>query len=113
MRARLDSVFSKDLAGGARTNWKQSARTAVLDVDLGDTRRFSIADFREDIMQGQTVASYALEREQGNAWQTICEGTTIGFRRLDRFDPVEARRIRLTIREAVDTPKQVRLSLFA
>jgi hypothetical protein len=43
----------------------------------------------------------------------VCEGTTIGFRKLDRFDPVEARRLRLTVRDATDTPRQIRFSLFA
>jgi alpha-L-fucosidase len=113
MRSRLDSDFSKDLAAGARTSWKPADRTAVLDIDLGDTRRFSIADLREDVTQGQTIASYALEREQDGRWQTVSEGMTIGFRKLDRFAPVDARRLRLTVRDAVDAPREVRVSLFA
>jgi len=113
LRARLDSTFSKDLAAGARTSWKSAGRSAVLDVDLGDTGRFSIADLREDITQGQTIARYVLERERDGVWQPVCEGTTIGYRKLDRFEPVDARRVRVTIRDAVDTPAEIRISLFA
>ena len=113
MRAKLDSLFSNNVGAATRTSWRPSAKGGVLDIDLGDTRRFSIADLREDIRQGQTVASYVLEREREGAWQAVCEGTTIGYRKLDRFDAVEARRLRLTIREAVDLPRGVSFSLYA
>jgi alpha-L-fucosidase len=81
-------------------------------MDLGVTVRFSIADLSEDITNGQTVASYVLERDHNGKLVPISEGTTIGFRKLDRFDPVEAQRLRLTIREAVDTPRRVSLALY-
>ena len=113
MRAKLGALFSQNVGGSTRTSWKPSAHGGVLDIDLGDTRRFSIADLREDIRQGQTIASYVLERERNGAWQPVCEGTTIGYRKLDRFEPVEARRLRLTIRDAVDMPRAVSFSLFA
>jgi alpha-L-fucosidase len=110
MRARLNSIFERDIATGARTVWNPTERT--LDLDLGATRRFSIADLSEDITSGQIVASYVLEREDKGKLVPVCEGTTIGFRKLDRFEPVEAQRLRLTIREAIDAPRRVTLALF-
>src|SRR5690349_8514661 len=74
MRSRLDSLFSKDLIRGARGSWLQADRSAILDVVLGEPRRFSIADFREDITKGQTVESYVLEREKDGAWLPVCDG---------------------------------------
>jgi alpha-L-fucosidase len=74
--------------------------------------RFSIADLREDVSGGQTVSSYLLEREGARGLVPVCEGTTIGFRKLERFAAVEAQRLRLTIRDAVDAPRGISLGLF-
>jgi alpha-L-fucosidase len=113
MRARLDSMFGNDLAKGVSVAWRPNGdRQATAELDLGNVKTIAVSDLREDVTQGQTIARYALEGERDGTWRTISEGTTIGFRKLDRFDPVEVRRIRLTIREAVDTPRPVRIALF-
>ena len=114
MRAQLDRTFSKDFAAGITPSWRTSGeRSAVIELDLGDVRTIGIADLREDITEGQVVASYALEGERDGAWRTLSEGTTIGFRKLDRFDSAVVRRVRLTIRDAADTPRPVRIALYA
>ena len=59
------------------------------------------------------MARYRLEASDGGQWRTLARGTTIGFRKLDRFDPVAARRVRLTIEEAVDTPQPVSIGIYA
>jgi alpha-L-fucosidase len=110
LRSRLDSIFDRDIATGVRTFWSAADRT--LNVDLGRTMRFSIADLREDVSGGQTVSSYLLEREGARGLVPVCEGTTIGFRKLERFAAVEAQRLRLTIRDAVDAPRGISLGLF-
>jgi alpha-L-fucosidase len=113
MRARLDTMFANDLAKGASVAWRPNGdRQATAELDLSDVKTIAISDLREDVTQGQTIARYTLEGERDGSWRTLSEGTTIGFRKLDRFDPIEVRRIRLTIREAVDTPRPVRISLF-
>jgi alpha-L-fucosidase len=114
MRERLTAIFREDLAAGRRTAWRPTGeRHAALEVDLGRTVTIGIADLREDIERGQVIARYLLEGSDGGGWQTLARGTTIGFRKLDRFAPVAVRRVRLLIEDAVDTPRPVRLGLFA
>ncbi|MBI4558651.1 MAG: alpha-L-fucosidase, partial [Candidatus Hydrogenedentes bacterium] len=53
---------------------------------------------------GQRVEEYALEVWDGSAWKSVSTGTTIGHKRLDRFSPVTADKVRLVIRKALACP---------
>ena len=112
MRERLTALFAADVTAGRRAVWRRTgARSAVLDVDLGRPVEVSIADMREDIAHGQLVARYSLSGSDGGAWQTLSSGTTIGYRKLDRFGPVRVRGVKLYIEEALAPPRPVRLAL--
>ncbi|HKN65408.1 MAG TPA: alpha-L-fucosidase [Gemmatimonadaceae bacterium] len=112
-RRRLTSLFAEDLAAGRRASWRPTGnRTAVLEIDVGRSRKVAIADLREDVARGQRVARYTLTGSDGGAWQPLARGTTIGFRRLVRFTPTAIRRVRLTIEDAVATPARVALGLY-
>jgi alpha-L-fucosidase len=114
MRARLEAMFAIDIAAGAEIMWQpRGERQATVELDLREPRTIAVADLAEDVTQGQVVARYALEGQHDGAWQTLSEGTTIGFRKLDRFDPISVRRVRLTIADAVDAPRPVRIGLYA
>jgi alpha-L-fucosidase len=113
MRTTLDGLFARDLAAGHRMTWKVSGRTATGELDLGHATSIGIVDLAEDITHGQVVARYAVESSDGGSWRTISRGTTIGYRKLDRFAPVTARHIRLRIDDAADKPRRVRLRLHS
>ena len=113
MRRRLTDIFADDLAASRTARWRTTGnRSAILDVDLGEPRTVSLADLREDVTHGQAVARYALAGSNGGAWQALAHGTTIGFRKLDRFPPTIVRRIRLTIEDAVAPPRRVAIRLY-
>ncbi len=113
MRTTLDGLFTRDVAAGHRMTWKVSGRTATGELDLGHATSIGIVDLAEDIMHGQVVARYAVEGSDGGSWRTLSRGTTIGYRKLDRFAPVTARHIRLRIDDAADKPRRVRLRLHS
>jgi alpha-L-fucosidase len=113
MRARLQAMFAIDIAASANVVWQPGTnRQATMELDLRAPKTIAIVDLSEDVRQGQVVARYVLEGEREGTWTTLSEGTTIGFRKLDRFDPVVVRRVRLTIADAVETPRPVRVGLF-
>ena len=113
-RSRLTNLFAHDLAAGRASRWRSTAnRTATLDIDLGTSRTIAIADLREDVAHGQAVGRFTLSGSNGGAWQALARGTTIGVRRLARFDPTEVRRVRLSIDDAVAPPRRVALGLYA
>jgi alpha-L-fucosidase len=113
MRARLTAMFGQDLAAGRLPTWRRTgARTAELELDLGRTVTVSIADLRENITRGQVVAGYTLEGWAGGGWQRLSRGSTIGYRKLDRFPPMRVRALRLYIEDALDAPHPVALTLY-
>jgi alpha-L-fucosidase len=73
----------------------------------------SIADLREDITHGQVVSRYTLTGSNGGSWTTLARGTTIGFRKLDRFPPARVRRLRVTIEDAVAVPRPLGVAFYS
>lgn len=113
MRSALDSMFADDLIAGRAPKWTSTgARSARLDIDFGKDVTFSLADLREDVTRGQIISRYALAAETASGLRTLASGTTIGFRHVDRFDRVTARRVHLSV-DTLDAPLQVRLALYA
>jgi alpha-L-fucosidase len=112
LRGRLTALFASDLMGRKATWQLTGARAAAETAELGGLVTVGLADLREDIQKGQLVARYVLEGSDGGPWQTLSQGTTIGYRKLDRFEPVAVRRVRLRIENAVAVPRPVQLRLF-
>jgi alpha-L-fucosidase len=97
LRARLDALFAENQFAG---------------VNQGRRATVSVADLRENIASGQSVARYALEGRVAGTWRVLSRGTTIGYRRLDRFEPVSVSGVRLTVEDAVGEAGPVRIALY-
>ena len=114
MRERLETLFHEDLAANRPVERHSTgAGSAIVEIDVGRLVAVGIADLREDISRGQVVARYTLEGADAGAWQTLARGTTIGYRKLDRFAPVKVRRVRLVIDEVAAPQQPVRIGLYA
>jgi alpha-L-fucosidase len=105
------SRLAVDLASGARVTWQTDWRAA--DIDLGRIATVSIARLEEDITHGQVVAAYSLLGSDGGPWRMLSHGTTIGYARIDRFEPAGVRRVRLVIDDAVAPPVKITVKLYA
>jgi len=108
-RAILDETFKNNLA-------KNNANTKLTDKKLSTyvtlktneplvinyTQKvtFDRAMFQENIATGQRVTEALFEYWDGSSWQTISSFTTIGHKRLLRFDPVTTSKIRFTVIKA-------------
>ena len=59
----------------------------------------------EDIREGQRVRAYKVEGlVPDGGWKTLCEGTSVGHKRIQMFDPVVVAKLRFTVTEAADRP---------
>jgi alpha-L-fucosidase len=114
MRARLDALFAHDVAAKRRPDLRATAEhAATLEIDLGGDEAIALADLREDIARGQVVARYTLEGQvAGGEWRTLASGTTIGYRKLDRFAPATVRRVRLRVDDAIAPAAAMSVRLF-
>jgi len=137
MRKALDRIFRHDLALGCEVIADSAAAdhpaSRVVDGDLdtfwtpasGATRaslelRWSAfhpvhtVSLRESISWGQRIAEYEIDlQDRSGHWITVSRGTTIGCRKLDRFDPVEASSLRLRILSSLAEPALTAVEIFA
>lgn len=75
-----------------------SIQEARIDIEFKEDTRFNRLLLQEYIPLGQRVFSFTFEAEQDGAFEKIAEGTTVGYKRVLRFDPVETTRARLTLK---------------
>jgi alpha-L-fucosidase len=66
----------------------------------------------EWLVDGQKIQKYAIQVAEGATWKTVCYGTTIGHKKIDRFPRVIACRVRLNILTASSTPRIREFQLF-
>lgn len=72
--------------------------TPNLTITFSRPVTFDIFDIREYIRLGQRIEKFTIEVEEDGKWKKIHEGTSVGSRRLVRFDqPVTAQKLRLNI----------------
>ncbi len=114
MRTYLDGLFAEDLSEGRPPSWTRTGtHTAVAEVDLGHAVPVGLVDLAEGISRGQSVASWTVEGADRGPWVTLASGSTVGYRRLERFGPTAVRRVRLTLTDAFGAPPRVRIGLYA
>jgi len=97
MRERLDTLLGTDLM-------KQRALLPNIPV--------SIVSLREDITRGQSVARYEVLGSNGGAWFSLSRGTTIGYRKLDRFPPTRLTNVRLLFPEVLRSGGPLTMELY-
>ena len=97
-----------------RSLWRDNGGgTTLAEVDLGRTVEVGITDLREDIEHGQVIARYRVDGLTQSGWKALSRGTTIGYRKLDRFAKTPVRRVRVTIEAAVEAPRPIAIGVYA
>ena len=102
-----------DLANGRRVRWRRAGpRTAEARLDFARAERVGLVRLEEDIAGGQDVARYRVEGTDGRRWSLLSRGKTIGYRKVDRVEPVEVRGLRVVIEDAVAPPRSLRIGAY-
>ena len=123
---RLREVFSKELAcrGTITPGWEplldpdlEEVRAAEellpqIRVDFREPVRFDCILLREAIELGHRVRGFRAEALTQEGWQTLLEGKCMGFCRAERFSPVTAQAVRLTVTDAAAPPVLRSLELY-
>jgi alpha-L-fucosidase len=121
-RAR-DREFRRRLAVRAASGMENAANAVdgkpetfasgqTLRLDFGAPRTFDRVLLAEAIGHGQRVKSFEVRVEEGGAWRTVAEGTTINRKRLLRISPQRARRVEVVVRDAKATPRLSEVAFF-
>ena len=142
LKARLDATFAHDLArkaaasatttrsskasaarfsaqcvidNDAATYWAtdDAVHSGTLTLTLAAPASVGIVRVDEHIELGQRVAKFHVDALCAGTWKTVAGGTTIGARRILRFDAVQAAAIRIVIDEALAAPCIAAVQVFA
>ena len=123
-RAILDREFKTNLAEAAEVNasvdrgrqfsasnvndnnkesyWatEDDVNTGSLEINFDEEKEVRYVMIQEYIQLGQRVKQFTVEIWKGNAWQQIAKGTTIGYKRILKVDPVQTEKIRINITDS-------------
>lgn len=67
---------------------------------------------QEDIQFGERIRSYQVKVKVDGKWKTVCEGSSVGNKRIESFEPVETDAVRLDIKGCLDTPVVTNFSVY-
>jgi len=139
LRQRLDAIFAKDLAVGAKVTasnvrgndqafaaqnvlsgkgkkyWStdDAVTTPELVLDLSRPKTFNVVSLREYLPLGQRIEAFALDQWQTGQWVQFAAGTSIGSHRLWRGENITTEKVRLRITQAPVCPALAEIGLFA
>lgn len=129
-RTMLDNAFSTNLAKHAKvmsnvfrgkdptydgsnvtdedndTFWStdDDVTSGTLEIDLGNSQTVTYIALQEYIRLGQRVRKFGVDILRDDDWIPVAEGTTIGYKRILRIDPVETEWVRIRIESARACP---------
>lgn len=97
---------SNAVDGNPDTYWatEDEKTTGTLEVDLETPVRFNVSMIQEYIPLSQRVEAYSIQAWDGQGWKAIVQGTTIGHKKLDRFQDITTNKVRLNIQKSLAPP---------
>ncbi len=84
----------------------------VIEISLNENKIVDIFKISENINLGQRVKKFRLQALVDDIWVTIEEGTTIGSKRLIKFDPIDIKKLKFTIIESKDIPMISEIGIY-
>ncbi|WP_315043463.1 alpha-L-fucosidase [Capnocytophaga sputigena] len=104
----------KTIDNDKNTYWATDEGVTKASIDINFTKPTTFNRFmaQEYIPLGQRVKKFKLEYQKDRKWETIDEQTTIGYKRLLRFPPVTATKVRFTILDAKASPLISNIGLY-
>lgn len=109
-----DNAFPKKSLFGEENFWSEEEGSSFSTIEfmLQHTLSFNVVMLQEEIRAGQRIEKFHLDFWNGVDWQKFAEGTTVGYKRLLRCDPVKTDRVRLVIEESRLNPTLSNFGLF-
>lgn len=93
---------------------QEGLTSGYLTLDLGSSQAtFNVIMLQEAVHMGQRVRRYHVDVMQGGDWETAVVGTTVGYKKLDRFNKqMQSQFVRIYVDDARGTPLVAAVGLF-
>jgi alpha-L-fucosidase len=103
---RINAMFGSPVAE------TQGEGTRFLLKIEGGPKTVNHVIIMEDITRGERIRKYTVEAFVDNRWTRVCEGISVGHKRIQRFDSVEANKVRLSVDSSVASPVIRKLAVY-
>jgi alpha-L-fucosidase len=109
-----DYAAFKTIDGDKNTYWStdDGITDATLTVIFNEPTSFNRFLVQEYIQLGQRVQQFSLEAEINGSWEKIAEETTIGYKRILRFETVIADKVRFRVLKAKGSPVIATMEMY-
>ena len=96
------------------TYWATDDSTIIasIEFELMREEEFNCFEIQEYIQLGQRVSSFSVDVFENNEWKTVVKSSTIGYKKLLRFDTISASKIRVNILDALACPVISEIGLY-
>ena len=76
----------------------------ILTIKLSSAREINQLEIQEDISKGERIRSYSIEALVEGNWHKLCDGISIGHKRIQLIDKVNVTELKLTITKSEGEP---------
>lgn len=92
--------------GNKETYWatNDGLTTGNLEIDLGSIKTVKYITLQEYIKLGQRVKSFSVSVWKNGNWLEVSKGTTIGYKRIVKIEPIETEKIKVAITASKASP---------
>jgi alpha-L-fucosidase len=96
------------------TYFRPSGNRRSFDAEfkLASPATFDVMMMHENFRNGQRVENFVFEAFVDGNWKNLCTGTTIGYKRILRFEKVTSNHVRLRVLSSRATPEISSIGLF-
>lgn len=101
----IRSRFSNPLA-------KTSGIGRKIELDLGGIKKVNHIILQEQIDQGERIREYNIQAFVDGEWQVVCNGQSVGHKRIQQFETVKCSKLRISIGKAIAEPIISHFSAF-
>lgn len=84
-----------------------------LPLKFGKKQPVNYCIIQENIKNGERIRQYKVEAKVNGKWKTVCTGESVGHKRIEKFEPVEATALRLTVLESTALPDIINFSTYS
>ncbi len=96
--------FREWVVSNFSNNLVKSADESGITMALEPGTRVNAVVLQEDIARGQRVEEFTIEAFADGAWSPVAEGTTVGYKRIMKFDETTADSLRMVVKSSRRTP---------
>jgi alpha-L-fucosidase len=101
----IQNRFNNLVASG-----KGKGKEVILKWD--GTKAINHVIIQEDIKHGERIRIYTIEALKNGNWEKICDGQSVGHKRIQQFDKITCEGIRLCVNKSTSEPLIKNLSAF-